>query len=392
MGTKNSKLKPMYYTCHEIAHTWHPSCTWVALEIAESCFWEALKIYGAVYGVSTMLKGKIPSREQMRTLIWNTIQSSIFLSVNTGAYISVVCLLRRIIGSFNYYTLGWLGAVISSFLAILVERPSRRSLLAVYVSNVATESLLHSYVQDGTLPSIPHGEVLTFAGISAICMYLFKSKLKRNEIDPSKEKDKTNSNDHEDILLKLIRLLVGKSEQTYSRDEREPLMKYIGKIVLGFWSKREPRRGQSVCGHTEESCVVYGLKGSIVPFAIGQALQAGLFALPMIQGRSRNGLSTILSHISRPDVLLWSCFLGSFPAVYKLASCFLRNALGVDHRWNAIPAGFLAGLTMAFSPSRSMCLYSVWKTLEIDTNFWFWLLFHHSFHAMGSKKTSKNHY
>ncbi|TRY77182.1 hypothetical protein TCAL_10938 [Tigriopus californicus] len=219
MGTKNSKLKPMYYTCHEIAHTWHPSCTWVALEIAESCFWEALKIYGAVYGVSTMLKGKIPSREQMRTLIWNTIQSSIFLSVNTGAYISVVCLLRRLSRCF-----------------------------------------------------IP-------------------------------------------------------------------------------MSKMGPCRPFHM--------------GSIVPFAIGQALQAGLFALPMIQGRSRNGLSTILSHISRPDVLLWSCFLGSFPAVYKLASCFLRNALGVDHRWNAIPAGFLAGLTMAFSPSRSMCLYSVWKTLEI---------------------------
>lgn len=39
----------------------------------------------------------------------------------------------------------------------------------------ATESLVSSYVSAGVLPSIPHGEVLLFASVSAVVLGLYKS-------------------------------------------------------------------------------------------------------------------------------------------------------------------------------------------------------------------------
>eukprot|EP00095_Tigriopus_kingsejongensis_P007891 maker-scaffold1406_size42870-snap-gene-0.9 protein:Tk07891 transcript:maker-scaffold1406_size42870-snap-gene-0.9-mRNA-1 annotation:"hypothetical protein LOTGIDRAFT_142073" len=91
MGSHLSKLKPIHYTCHELAHTWDPSCTWSALEMGEACFKEALKIYGTVYGVSTLLKGRLPTRAQMIALLKNVLQSSLFLTYNTFGYVTSVC-------------------------------------------------------------------------------------------------------------------------------------------------------------------------------------------------------------------------------------------------------------------------------------------------------------
>jgi hypothetical protein len=52
MGAEFSKfLRPIYYSCHELGHTWNPSCTGSTVEVGLKCFEEALKIYSAVYFV-----------------------------------------------------------------------------------------------------------------------------------------------------------------------------------------------------------------------------------------------------------------------------------------------------------------------------------------------------
>ena len=38
-------------SCHELAHTWTPSCSSAAAGIFHSCFVESLKIYGLLYMV-----------------------------------------------------------------------------------------------------------------------------------------------------------------------------------------------------------------------------------------------------------------------------------------------------------------------------------------------------
>lgn len=44
-------------------------------------------------------------------------------------------------GHFNLLTVSFFPAFLSSVFAILIERPSRRTLLCLYVSNVATETV-----------------------------------------------------------------------------------------------------------------------------------------------------------------------------------------------------------------------------------------------------------
>ncbi len=74
----------------------------------------------------------------------------------------------------NFYTVGFVPAWICSYLAVQVERPSRRPLLAVYCGNVATESLIEAGKAWGVWPRFRHGEVVSFAVVSATLMSIYK--------------------------------------------------------------------------------------------------------------------------------------------------------------------------------------------------------------------------
>nr|CAD7430405.1 unnamed protein product [Timema monikensis] len=50
----------------------------------------------------------------------------------------VLLLCRNILGNFNVLTVSFVPALLSSYVAILLERPSRRGLLSLYVTNVVS--------------------------------------------------------------------------------------------------------------------------------------------------------------------------------------------------------------------------------------------------------------
>ncbi|MPC13249.1 Transmembrane protein 135 [Portunus trituberculatus] len=66
----------------------------------------------------------------------------------------------HILQHFNFLTVSFVPGFIGSLMAILVERPARRTLLAIYVTNVASECLWNSAVGHGYVSSIPCGEIL----------------------------------------------------------------------------------------------------------------------------------------------------------------------------------------------------------------------------------------
>lgn len=49
---------------------------------------------------------------------------------------------RALVGNLNFFTVSFIPSFLSSLVAILVERPSRRGLLSLYVTNVVS---LHSF-------------------------------------------------------------------------------------------------------------------------------------------------------------------------------------------------------------------------------------------------------
>ena len=62
-------------------------------------------------------------------------------------------LFRKILGYFNFLTLSFVPGWLSSFAAILVEKPSRRIMLATYVTNVVS---IVQYGMEGTLGCLLH--------------------------------------------------------------------------------------------------------------------------------------------------------------------------------------------------------------------------------------------
>lgn len=63
------------------------------------------------------------------------------------SYLSVTFLFRKLLGHFNMLSVSFLPAFLASYVAILLERPSRRNLLALYVTNVVSyhEIIVHWY-------------------------------------------------------------------------------------------------------------------------------------------------------------------------------------------------------------------------------------------------------
>ena len=121
MGKNQSKLlRPVPYNCYEVAHTWDPSCTGSAVNLGLDAYEESLKIYTTVYVVgmseclkwrhetfvksnislssfhkaSALLKGRLPNVSELRSMIFNILQSTTFLAFNGFGYVCGVCGLR----------------------------------------------------------------------------------------------------------------------------------------------------------------------------------------------------------------------------------------------------------------------------------------------------------
>jgi hypothetical protein len=92
MGSNLSR--PLDYTCHELGHTWSPSCTYSAIEVMCHTFEESIKIYSTVYFASTLIKRQRPSLRQVKALIANILRSTIFLSYNAFAFVVAICTTR----------------------------------------------------------------------------------------------------------------------------------------------------------------------------------------------------------------------------------------------------------------------------------------------------------
>lgn len=65
------------------------------------------------------------------------VQQNRLLSLSVS-YLNVTFLSRKLLGHFNVLSVSFLPAFLASYVAILLERPSRRSLLALYVTNVVS--------------------------------------------------------------------------------------------------------------------------------------------------------------------------------------------------------------------------------------------------------------
>uniref|UniRef100_A0A4W3J318 Transmembrane protein 135 n=1 Tax=Callorhinchus milii TaxID=7868 RepID=A0A4W3J318_CALMI len=317
--------KSVPHSCYEIGHTWSTSCVLSTLQVTFGALQESFKIYAPLYMIAAILRRR-KLDYYIHKLLPEILQSTSFLTANGGFYIMFFCILRKLLGKFYMWSPGFGAALPASYLAILIERKSRRGLLTIYMANLATESIFRMAVTRGLINPIKHGEV-------------------RAEEIP------THS------LLAEMRPSAASS--TYATEQQaieDPHRKSSRSLC-----KHGPRH--KCCKHYEDNCISYCIKGFIRMFSVGYLIQCCL-RIPSALRHLFTKPSRLLSALYNKENFQLGAFLGSFVSIYKGTSCFLRWVRNLDDELHALIAGFLAGISMMFYKSTAISMYLASKLVE----------------------------
>ncbi|XP_038169674.1 transmembrane protein 135 isoform X3 [Arvicola amphibius] len=332
--------KSIPHNCYEIGHTWHPSCRVSFLQITWGALEESLKIYAPLYLIAAVLR-KRKLEYYLYKLFPEILQSASFLTANGALFITFFCVLRKLLGKFYSWTPGFGAALPASYVAILIERKSRRGLLTIYMANL----------------------VLLFCITAAMYMFFFRCKdgLKGFTFSAlrfivGKEEIPTHSYSPETAYAKV--------EQKRERHKGKPRGMNIITLVrtlVDSICKHGPRH--RCCKHYEDNCISYCIKGFIRMFSVGYLIQCCL-RVPSAFRHLFTEPSRLLSLFYNKENFQLGAFLGSFVSIYKGTSCFLRWIRNLDDELHAIVAGFLAGVSMMFYKSTTISMYLASKLVE----------------------------
>uniref|UniRef100_A0A0A9WZN0 Transmembrane protein 135 N-terminal domain-containing protein n=2 Tax=Lygus hesperus TaxID=30085 RepID=A0A0A9WZN0_LYGHE len=312
-----------------------------------------------------LLRRKVPNSKELRSTFWGIIRSCIFLICHGVGYSGTACLLKRIVGSYNFYTASLVPSFLSSVAAILIERPSRRPLLSLYVTNVASETLFKMAVSRKIITPIPYGDMFVFSTSTAFLMYIYRRYgLPR---DPA---------------FSLLRFLVGPYEEHgYSKQPEEmsppkstPIDYKMGLFKLKMLQFRNwflnqlylVKCGTShiTCPHPY-SCSYYILEGVSKKFFYGYVFQLCIkLFLNVKQIMKRPSIA--LNIPFWPETLRLAVTFSLFSGLYRIISCWKRHSKSEDSSLSAIPAGFIAGLSFYFYRENTIALYFMWKLLQLS--------------------------
>lgn len=341
-----------------------PSCTSAALEISTAAGLKILPLYAMLYTFSQLA---IQRRYDLPAT-WDTFKSIarssffIFFHAYNGSVMG--CALRRGFGRFYYRVLICAPALISSYLALVIEKPARRQALAFYMLNLASEIVYRMMVTKGYFKPLPQGETLLFA-LSLAAWYHFiktygfghdpvsaiaKSLVGRSEAK-SRSSKKTDSVEGDHKMA-----LEGARESPVSGDRFD---RYLARWAPGKLGQRH-----ACCPHPEASCLRYVLEPLPSRFAIGYAIQVLLRLSSRPFELLQAPEATLGQAISSPGSLRFGLFIASLVSSGRLVSCLLRHLEGRERPWHASLAGFVAGLSMLWAPRSSLSMYVMWKAVE----------------------------
>ncbi|KAK9505032.1 hypothetical protein O3M35_009182 [Rhynocoris fuscipes] len=362
-----SKCQSIDATCNEYVHPWSESCVGATLPLIIPCLKESFRIYSIAYSVALLLKGRVPTEKDLKNTFLGIIQSCIFLTSHGVGYSSACCLIRKVMGYYNFYTISFLPSFLSSIISILIERPSRRALLSLYVTNVASETVFRMAVARKLVKPIPFGEVFIFAVAVGNLLYFYKAhglpkdpvySFLRFLVGPYEEKGYIKP-DHNDLF----------NDKKESKLRKYHFCKYIYR--LSDWYQRKLLKLKSLTLHSScphyYSCLYYVLSGGVEKFIKGYILQLIIKVIINFKRIVKRPSLLIEIPLKRESVNL-AIFVGIFTSVFRTVSCALRRFLDHDSNYSALPAGFLAGLSFYFYRDNTIALYFMWKTFQICYN------------------------
>ncbi|XP_076024850.1 transmembrane protein 135 [Genypterus blacodes] len=370
-------LSKIPHNCYEIGHTWTPSCAQAAVDVARGALEVSFKIYVPLYLIAAVLRRR-KKDYYLKKLLPEILRSTSFLTANGGLYMVFFCILRKLFGGFYSWSSGFGSALPASYIAILLERKSRRGLLTIYMTNLATETLFRMAVTRGLVRPIRHGEVLLFCITSSLFMLFFRSNglkgfafsalkfmVGKEEI-PSPSIMAEQSYAHARPAERTGAVMGAEGAQGAAGAEGRPGSRRRNLItlttdLLESICKHGPRH--RCCKHYHDNCISYCVKGFIRMFSVGYLIQCCL-KIPSAFRQMFTKPSRLPSLFYNKENFQLGAFLGSFVSIYKGTSCLLRWLRNLDDELHALIAGFLAGLSMFFYKSTSISMYLFSKLVE----------------------------
>lgn len=359
-----SKLTPIPSTCFEYVHPWQESCTIATAGLILQAAQDSFRIYSAVYTVnfrslgyhcrsdhisisqmSLLMRCRMPTANDLKRTVQGIIQSTAFLTTSAFAYCFFLCVNRRFF-RYNFFTVSYVPAFMSSICALLIERPSRRGLLCLYVSNVATETLFRMAVARNYVTPIRNGQVWIFGLSVAAIIYYFRSGLhhRNNDsifdilrfvlTDSEEQKSIDPARDNE--------VNAQPSEQRPARGSASKRLPYILKVVQLYASlvDRVKRMPKHECCRHPNSCVHYVLHGGLKMFSIGLGIQISLKLVLQMTRLLANGPKYLKTIFWTKDSLKLAVFLGGFSSSFRvmifLAFSFLFSLKQHSHIPSAV--------------------------------------------------------
>ncbi|ROL54385.1 Transmembrane protein 135 [Anabarilius grahami] len=315
----------------------------------------SFKIYAPLYLIAAILRRRKKDYYKKR-LLPEILQSTSFLTANGGLYIAFFCILRKLLGRFYSWSAGFGAALPASYIAILIERKSRRGLLTIYMANLATETIFRMAVTRGLVKPMKHGEVLLFCLTASLYMFFFRFIVGKEEIPTH---SCLSEHAYAQGSERDAQPLEERPEHTPA--SRGSCFRAFTRKLLDSICKHGPRH--RCCKHYQDNCFSYCVKGFIRMFSVGYLIQCCL-KVP----------SAFRQVFTKPSRLLWllynkenfqlGAFLGSFVSIYKGTSCLLRWMRNLDDELHALIAGFLAGTSMFFYKSTTISMYLFSKLVE----------------------------
>jgi N-terminal cysteine-rich region of Transmembrane protein 135 len=262
------------------------------------------------------MRGRIPKKKDLIRTAQGILQSTAFLTTSAFSFSAYLCLLRKVLGGFNIMTVSYIPAFMSSLTAILVERPSRRSLLTMYVANVATETLWRMGCSRGIVKSIPNGQVLIFGLSTSALLYYFRSGWHV---------------EGKDSVYDIVRFIVGRDEEggpkeiKVSPPEATPPKRRCNYVVIQEFLKVYKQMTDKLkalpkhekCPH-KHSCASYTLGGGTKLFGIGLGAQVALKLILNIQKIVKSP-KKLVNVLWTKDTLKIGAFLGGFSFIYRVS-------------------------------------------------------------------------
>ncbi|XP_057338608.1 transmembrane protein 135-like [Microplitis mediator] len=378
MPSRLSKFMIDTNSCKDFTHPWTDSCMSAQVGLGLHALQESLRIYSTVYLIALLMRRKIPSKKDVLRTILGILQSTAFLSWSAYTYPVFICTLRKLLGNFNIISVSFLPSFLSSLAAIIIERPSRRTLLCLYVANIATETLFRMIVWRGYIEPIPYGNVYIFGASMATLLYFFRSEKPKSDSifkilkfivgpydDPENAKRQvlySEPSTSKNINYQMSQKTDSKRRKIHSYNLIQESLRVYQNLIN--WIKNCARHNS--CPHPY-SCLHFILGGSVKMFGIGLCTQLGLNLIFKFK-KFMTKPSLLKAELFKKNNFNLALFIGGFSGIYRLASCLLRNVSNKNSRLHAIPAGLIASVSFAMFPNNTIALYVMWKSLQLLWN------------------------